>query len=93
MTRDHFLHILCYLHFTDNDNEIDKNNKNYDRLWKIRQVFDMLNVAYSKVTTCYGGDSHLKRTSSENVIIFVANNFPLATHVLSSSVVLRFILA
>jgi hypothetical protein len=30
------------------DKEIDHNDENYDRLWKIREMFDMLNVAYSK---------------------------------------------
>jgi hypothetical protein len=36
MTRDRFLHILGYLHFSDNHNAIDNNDPNYDRLWKIR---------------------------------------------------------
>ena len=43
-----FLRILCYLYFTDNDNKTHKNNENYESLWKTRQVFDMVNVAYSK---------------------------------------------
>jgi hypothetical protein len=30
MKRDRFLHILRFLHFTDNKNEIDKNAENYD---------------------------------------------------------------
>lgn len=34
-TQDHFLHILRYIHFTDNDKEVNKNNDNYDRPWKI----------------------------------------------------------
>ena len=36
-TWDHYLQILRYLHFTDNAKEIDKNDDNYDRLWKIRE--------------------------------------------------------
>jgi hypothetical protein len=36
------------LHFTDNDEETDHNDKNYDRLWIITETFDMLNVVYSK---------------------------------------------
>ena len=48
MTRDHFLHILCYLHFTDNNKEVDKKDNHYDRLWKIREVSYILSVAYSK---------------------------------------------
>ena len=30
MTQDQFLHILCYLHFTDNDKEVDKKDNPYD---------------------------------------------------------------
>jgi hypothetical protein len=30
--RDRFLHILHFLHFSDNRNEIDKMDRNYDRL-------------------------------------------------------------
>ena len=47
MTQDHFLHILRYTHFTDNDKEVKKNNDNYDRPWKIKEVFDTLDVAHS----------------------------------------------
>jgi len=39
-----------------NDKEIDKNDYNYDRLWKIREVFDTLNVAYLKF---YNPSGHL----------------------------------
>jgi hypothetical protein len=39
MTQDHCLHIVHYVHFTYNDNEIDKNVENYDRLWKIKASF------------------------------------------------------
>jgi hypothetical protein len=46
--QDHFLHILGGIHFTDNDKEVNKNNDNYDRPWKIKDVFDSLDVAYSK---------------------------------------------
>ena len=34
MKRDQYLHILCYLHFTDNRNESDRTDENVDRLWK-----------------------------------------------------------
>jgi hypothetical protein len=53
------------LHFTDNDNESDKNYENSDRLWKIRQVFDMLNVAYSKF---YNPSEHL--AIDEVIVLF-----------------------
>jgi hypothetical protein len=65
MTRDHFLHILCYLHFTDNDKEIDHNDVNYDRLWKIREIFNILNVAYSKF---YNPSKHL--VIDEVIVLF-----------------------
>jgi hypothetical protein len=65
MTLDRFLHILRYLHFTDNDNEGDKNDENYDRLWKIRQVFDMINVAHSKF---YNPSEHL--AIDEGIVLF-----------------------
>lgn len=51
MTRDHFLRILRYLHLADNDKEFDKKDNHYDRLWKLREVFDILSVAYSNFTT------------------------------------------
>ena len=48
MKRDRYLHILRYLHFTDNRNEPDRTDKNFDRLWKIRDLFEILNVTFSK---------------------------------------------
>jgi hypothetical protein len=56
MTCDWFLHILHYPHFSDNQNAIDNNDPNYDRLWKIRCIFDMLNDVYSKY---YAPTEHL----------------------------------
>jgi hypothetical protein len=47
-TQGRLLHILHYVQITDNDKEINKNDYNYDRLWKIRKVFDILNVACLK---------------------------------------------
>jgi hypothetical protein len=48
MKQDQFLHILLFLQFASNSNEIDKNYENYDRLWKIRDISEMLNNAYAK---------------------------------------------
>jgi hypothetical protein len=48
LTRDHYLHVLHYLHFTDNDKEVNKKDNHYDGLWKVKEVFDILSVAYSK---------------------------------------------
>ncbi|PNF31295.1 hypothetical protein B7P43_G12669, partial [Cryptotermes secundus] len=48
MKRDRFLHILRFLHFAGNNTETDRNANSYDRLWKIRTIFDTLNDAYEK---------------------------------------------
>jgi len=42
-----FLHILGFLHFVDNSQRPDPGEE-YDRLWKIRTIFDTLNQAYPK---------------------------------------------
>jgi len=47
MSQDRFLHILQFLHFADNSQSPDPGEE-YDRLWKIRIVFDTLNQAYPK---------------------------------------------
>jgi len=33
-----FLYILRFFHFSDNMNKPNKNNSNYDRLWKVRTL-------------------------------------------------------
>jgi len=48
MKQDRYLHILCYLHFTDNRNEPDRTDENFDRPWKIRDLFEILNATFSK---------------------------------------------
>jgi len=48
MTRDRFLHILRFLHFADNSQRPDQNEE-YDRLWKLRTVFDTLDDNYVKM--------------------------------------------
>ena len=48
MKRGRYLHILSYLHFTDNRNEPDRTGDNYDRLWKIWDLFEILNNTFSK---------------------------------------------
>jgi len=47
MPRDRFLHLLRFLHFADNSQSLDEDEE-YDRLWKLRTVFDKLNEAYAK---------------------------------------------
>jgi hypothetical protein len=62
---DRFLHIL---HFPDIRNETDKRDENYDRLWKIQDVFEILNKAFSKLynpsehLTVHEFSIHFKRT-------------------------------
>ena len=56
MNRDRFLHILRFLHFTDNDNEPDMTDANSDRLWKMRNLFDILKEKFSKF---YSPSEHL----------------------------------
>src|SRR5215469_4660215 len=56
MNRDRYLHILRYLHFTDNRNEPDRADENFDRLWKIRALFEILNDTFSKF---YGPSENL----------------------------------
>ena len=56
MKRDRFHHILRYLHFTDNENEPDMTDQNSDRLWKMRNLFEILNEKFSKF---YNPSEHL----------------------------------
>jgi len=55
MTRDRFLHILHFLHFVDNSQRPDEGEE-YDQLWKLRTVFDMLSEACAKF---YNSSEHL----------------------------------
>ena len=48
MKRDRYIHIRHYLHFTDNRNEPDRADESFDRLWKIRDLFEILNATFSK---------------------------------------------
>jgi hypothetical protein len=56
LKRNRFFLILRFLHFSDNNIEIDKQADNYDRLWKIRTIFDTLNDSYEKY---YNPSEHL----------------------------------
>ena len=47
MTRDRFLQILPFLHFAHSSQKPDEGEE-YDRLWKLRTVFDILHEAYVK---------------------------------------------
>jgi len=56
MKWDRFFHILCYIHFTENENEPDTTDENSDRLWKMRNLFEILNKKFSKF---YSPSEHL----------------------------------
>jgi len=45
---DRYFYILRYLHFTDNRNESGRRDENFDRPWKIRDLFEFLNAIFSK---------------------------------------------
>jgi len=56
MVRDCFFHILRFLHFEDNDNPPSCDDPDYDRLWKIRKIFDILS---NKFCEMYNPTEHL----------------------------------
>lgn len=47
MTQVRFLHILYFMHFTDISQRPDQ-GKEYDLLWKLRNIFDLLNQTCTK---------------------------------------------
>lgn len=49
MSRDRFLHILRFLHFSDNNDAPNREDQNHDRLWKIRKIFDILNNKFGEL--------------------------------------------
>jgi len=55
MARDRFLHVMRFLHFADNSQRPDEGEE-YDRLWKLRTVFDKLKEVYVKF---YNPSEHL----------------------------------
>jgi len=55
MAWNRFLHILRFLHFTDNSQRPNEDEE-YDWLWKLMTVFDKLNEAYAKY---YNPSEHL----------------------------------
>jgi len=46
MARARYYHILCFLHFTDNNR--NGVNRTDDRLWKIQDVFEIIRINFSK---------------------------------------------
>jgi hypothetical protein len=43
-----FFYVIRFLYFSNSGSGADKNDPNHDRLWKLKNVFDFLNKAYSK---------------------------------------------
>ena len=57
MVRARYYHILRFLHFMDNDrNGVDRTDDSDDRLWKVRDVFEILRTNFSKY---YNPSEHL----------------------------------
>ena len=56
MARDRFFHILRFLHFENNDDPPNHDDPDYDRLWKIRKIFNTLNNKFCKL---YNPTEHL----------------------------------
>jgi len=64
MKQNRFFHILRFLHFTD------KRDDNFDRLWKMKTIFDILSDAYAKY---YSPTEHL--AVDEIVVLFKGRVF------------------
>jgi hypothetical protein len=65
MRHGRFHHILRFLPFLKNDNVFYSNGPICDRVWKIRQIFDMPNDTYSKY---YTSSKHL--ALGEVIVLF-----------------------
>jgi hypothetical protein len=65
MVHDRFFHILRFLHFEYNDNPPNRDDPNYDRLRKIRNIFDTLNNTFHKL---YNSTEHL--AIDEVIVLF-----------------------
>lgn len=48
MKQDRFWHILRFLHFTDNRSDTHNADKNFGRLWKMRNIFEIIDRTFSK---------------------------------------------
>ncbi|PNF36309.1 hypothetical protein B7P43_G00540 [Cryptotermes secundus] len=65
MVRNCFFHILRFLHFENNEAPPNRDDPEYDRLWKIRQIFNSLN---SKFCELYHPSEHL--AVDEVIVLF-----------------------
>jgi len=55
-TRPFLAHLTLLAFHNDKDKGVDKNDDNFERLWKIRDVLDILHVVYSKL---YNPSEHM----------------------------------
>jgi hypothetical protein len=65
MKHDRYIRILLFLHFTVNKNEPDMTDENSDRLWKMRNLFEILN---KKISKYYSPSEHL--TVDEVIVLY-----------------------
>ena len=65
MVHERFFQILIFLHFVNNDNPPNRDDLHYDRLWKIRNIFDILN---NKFYELYNPTEHL--AIDEVIVLF-----------------------
>ncbi|XP_023726519.1 piggyBac transposable element-derived protein 4 [Cryptotermes secundus] len=70
MVRDRFFHILRFLHFENNEAPPNRDDPEYDRLWKIRKIFNNLN---SKFCELYYPSEHL--AVDEVIVLFKGSVF------------------
>jgi hypothetical protein len=49
MACDCFLHVLRFLHFENNEDPPNREDANYNRLWKIKKVFDTVNNKFCEM--------------------------------------------
>jgi hypothetical protein len=75
MKLDIFFHILRFLYFSDNKNEPHMIDEHYDRLWKMRIIFDKLNDVY---TTYYSPTEHL---AVHEVIVLIKGRVIFKQHI------------
>lgn len=65
MKRDRYCHILRFLHFTDNRSDTRNTDKNFGRMWKMRNVFEIVDRTFSKF---YNPTEHL--AVDEVIVLF-----------------------
>jgi hypothetical protein len=103
MKRDGYCRTLLFLHVTDCNNEPDIMDENSDRLWKMRNLFEILNKTFSKFYShiefcpykkllfCSHEGSHSDNTYPRNTKV-LASKFTNHVTRLDTRMIWRFIL-